>query len=71
MIGRREKEIVRHEVDDDQHLRMCGGLREEIGMEIHMHGPLDVVKKLKLRFRVANLDLPDRRKRYIISQEEE
>ena len=29
-----------------------------------MHGPLDAAKNLKLRFRVGDLDLPERRKRY-------
>ena len=29
-----------------------------------MHGPVDYAKTLKLRFRVGNLDLTERRKRY-------
>ena len=32
---------------------------------------MDYVKTLKLQFRVGDLDLPERRKRYTISQEEE
>ena len=36
-----------------------------------MHGPMDYAKMLKLRFRVGDLDLPERRKRYASSREEE
>ena len=36
-----------------------------------MHGPMDYAKTLKLRFRVRDLDLPARRKRYASSREEE
>ena len=35
------------------------------------HAPLPRSKKLKLRFRVGDLDLPERRKRYTSSREEE
>ena len=48
-----------------------GGLREAIGMKIYLHGPMDYAKKMKLRFRVGDLDLPERRKRYTSSREEE
>ena len=40
-------------------------------MKMCLHGPMDYAKKLKLRFRVGNLDLPERRKRYTSSREEE
>ena len=33
-------------------------------MKTHLHGPMDYAKKMKLRFRVGDLDLPERRKRY-------
>ena len=36
-----------------------------------MHGPMDYAKTLKLRFRVGDLDLPERRKRYTSSPGEE
>ena len=36
-----------------------------------MHGPMDYAKKLKPPFRVGDLDLPERRKIYTSSQEEE
>ena len=40
-------------------------------MKTYLHGPMDYAKKLKLRFRVGNLDLPEKRKKYSSSQEEE
>ena len=39
-------------------------------MKTYLHGPMDYAKKLKLRFCVGGLDLPERRKRYISSREE-
>ena len=33
-------------------------------MKTYLHGPVDYAKTLKLRFRVGNLDLTERRKRY-------
>ena len=40
-------------------------------MKTYLLGPMDYAKMLKLRFRVADLDLPGRRKRYTSSREEE
>ena len=40
-------------------------------MKTYVHGPMDYAKKLKLRFRVEDLDLPERRKRYTSSREED
>ena len=48
-----------------------GGLREEIGMNTYLHGPKGLAKKLKLRFRVGDLNLTKRRKRYTNSGEAE
>ena len=53
-----------------KHLEIYGGLREDIGMKTYLHGSMDYAKKLKLRFRVGNLDLPERRKRYTSSRQE-
>ena len=47
------------------------GIREEIGMKTYLHGPLDYAKTLEPRFRVGDLDLPERRKRYTSSRGEE
>ena len=51
--------------------RYIGGLREDIGMKTYLHGPMDYAKKLTLRNRVGDMDLPERRKRYTSSWEEE
>ena len=40
-------------------------------MKTFLHGPMDYAKTPKLRFRVGDLDLPERRKRYASSREEE
>ena len=40
-------------------------------MKRYLHGPMDYAKSLKLRFRVGDLDLPERRNRYTSSREEE
>ena len=45
---------------EKRQLEMYGGLREDIGMKNYLHGPMDYTKKLKLRFRVGDLDLPER-----------
>ena len=60
----RERLALRNKVKEKQHLEIYGGLREEIGMKTYLHGPMDYAKTLKLRFRVGDLDLPERRKRY-------
>ena len=40
-------------------------------MKTYLRGPIDHAKKLKLRFRVGDLDLPERKKRCTSSREEE
>ena len=40
-------------------------------MKKYLHGPTHFAKTLKMRFRVGDLDLPERRKRYTSSREEE
>ena len=54
-----------------QHSKIYGGLREDIGVKMYLHGPMDYAKKLKLRFRVRDLDQPERRTRYTSSGEED
>ena len=56
---------------EEKHLEIHGGLREDFGMKTYLNGPMDYAKKLKLRFRVGDLDLPASRKRYTSSREEE
>ena len=55
---------------EEKHLEIYGGLREGIGMKTYPHGAMDYAKKLKLRFRVADLDLPQE-ERCTSSREEE
>ena len=40
-------------------------------MKTCLHGPMDYAKKLKLRFRVGDLDLPERRNMYPSRREED
>ena len=48
-----------------------GGFKNEIRLKRYLVSPPDYAKTLKLRFRVEDLDLPERRKRYASSGEEE
>ena len=56
---------------EEEHLEIYGGVRENIGMETYLHGPMDFAKTLKLQFRAGNLDLLERKKEYTSNQEEE
>ena len=40
-------------------------------MKMYLHCPMDYEKKLKLRFRVGDLNLLEKRKRYTSSRKEE
>ena len=62
---------LKQKVDEEDHLKIYGGLKEGLGMKTFLHGPLDYSKNLKLRFRIGDLDLPERRKRYTSSRVEE
>ena len=70
-IESRERLALRKKMEGEEHLEIYGGLREGIGMKKYLHGPMDFAKTLKLRFRVGDLDLRERRKRYTSSREEE
>ena len=67
----RNKGKARAKQQNDEHVKGYGGLREEIGMKTYLHDPMDYAKTLKLRFRVGDLGLPERRKRYTSNREEE
>ena len=71
IIEERERPVLRSKVKEQKHLDIYGGLREDVGMKTYLHGPMDYAKKMKLRFRVGDLDLPERRKRLTSSREEE
>ena len=42
------KRMLRCKVHEEEHLRIYGGLREEIGMKTYLRGPIDAAKILKL-----------------------
>ena len=65
-IKTRERLAPRNKVKEEGHLKVYGGLREDIGMKTYLHGPMDYVKTLKLRFRVGGLDLSERRNKYFV-----
>lgn len=48
-------------------LYMYGRLRDDIEIEMHLHGPMNCAKTSKLLFRVGDLHLPEVRKRVWIS----
>lgn len=55
-------EAPRLNVDEDEHSKIKGVLREGMRMEKYLHGPKDFAEKVKRRFRVEDLDLPERKK---------
>ena len=61
MIETTERLALRNKVKEEEHLEIDGELREEIGMKTYLHGPMVYATTLKLRFRVGDLDLPERR----------
>ena len=71
MIEIWDKGALRLKVDQEEYLKMYGGLREGIGMKAYLHGPMEAAKNLKLRFWMGDLDLPERRKRYTSKRVEE
>ena len=70
-IETRERLALRNKVKEEGHLRDIRRLREEIGMKTYLHGPMDCAKTLKVRCRVGDLDVPQRRNRYTSGREEE
>ena len=62
IIEERERLALSNKVNEEKHLEIYGELREDIGMNTYLHGLMDYAKKLKLRFRVRDLDVPERRK---------
>ena len=72
MIERRETLALRNKVESKKkHLEIYGGQREGIIIKAYLHGPMDFAKTLKVRCRIGDLDLPERRKRYTSNREEE
>ena len=52
----------------EKRLEIYVGSSEGIGLKTYLHGPMGVAKTRKLRFRVGDLGLPERRKRYQVYQ---
>ena len=70
-VEERERLVLRSKVKKEKHLRDRRGVEGRYWNGTYLHGPTDYAKKLKLRFRVGDLDLPERRKIYTKSREEE
>ena len=54
-----------------KHQEIYGGLHEGLGTKTYLHGPTDFAKTLKLRFRVGDLDLRERKRSTSRREEEE
>ena len=54
---------LRSKVKEEEHLRDLRGVKTgyAVGMKTYLRGPMDYAETLKLRFRVGDLDLPERR----------
>ena len=61
IIEIRETLALRNKAKEKEYLRDLRGFREEIRMKTYLHGAMDYVKTMKLRIRVGDLDLPERR----------
>ena len=44
---------LKNKTKSEKRLEVFGGLSEAIGMKTYVHGPMDLAKTLKLRFRVG------------------
>ena len=66
-IEKKETVALEEKVEGRKHL--YGRLRDEIMMETYSYGPTDYAKMLKLYFRVGDLNLSERKKRYTNSRE--
>ncbi|CAB1117900.1 unnamed protein product [Ectocarpus sp. CCAP 1310/34] len=65
ILESREEATLRKKVRSEDHLEIYGKLKEGIGMKSYLDGPTDYAKKMKLQFRVGDLDLPEPRKRHV------
>ena len=62
---------LKNKVEEEEHLRDLREPKRRNRDENVLHGPMHYAKTLTLRFRAGDLDLPERRKRYTSSREEE
>ena len=70
-IEERERLALRNKMKEEKHLEIYRGLREDIGMKTYLHDPKGYAKKIKTAISCRDLDVPERRKRYTSSREEE
>ena len=68
----REGLEVRDKAKSEKHLGDIRGIRRRDRKEnvLYLHGPMDSATTLKLRFRVGDLALPEKRERYTSNREE-
>ena len=71
IIEEMQRLALRHKVNEEKNVEVYEKLREDVGIKTYLRGPMNYAKILKIRLRVRDLDLPNRRKRYTSSQEEE
>ena len=55
----------------EEGFEICGGVREDLGMKTYLYGRTDHANRVKLRFRVEDVNLRERRKWYASKGEEE
>ena len=71
-IELRERLALRNELKEEEHLRdIRGGYEKRLECRLYSRGPMNYANALKLRVRVGDLELPERRKRYTRSRAEE
>ena len=58
---KRGKGTLMRKVGEGEHLKIYVGMSEGMETKTYLHGPMDAAKKVKLRVRVGDLDLPERR----------
>lgn len=58
MMKERETEVLKWEVHGQQHLEMNEGLREGIGMQKYLHGPMNPPENIETAISGGGLDLP-------------
>lgn len=57
------KETLRQKGDEEEHLEIYGGLREDIGMKTYLYGQMEYAKNLELRFQIGERGPRPRRTR--------
>ena len=69
VIEERERLALRNNVIEEKHLEIYRGVKENVGIKTYLYGPMDYAKKLKRRFHVGDLDLPEIRDIPVVGKE--